>query len=91
MQMRNSRLTAVMVAVALIAGIAGTNRALTVDAGGERDRDKTGTSQGRVDRSELETTQPAILMAGGDSATERAGLWPLCFLSLSLREPTAQT
>ncbi len=40
------------------------------------DRDKTGTSEGRISRCDSQTKPPAGVTAGGSSVTERQGFEP---------------
>ncbi len=65
----------VVVALAVLVGATGMYRFNRLDAGDVviADRDKTGTSQGRIEQDVPQTTPPAVLTAGGRFAAEREG------------------
>ena len=72
----------VMLAVTVLASATGMHRHSRPDTGSDisADRDKSGTSQGRIGQHAPQTTPPAVLTAGGRFAAEREGFEP------SLRE-----
>lgn len=71
-----SKCVPVLVALAVFAGAAGVYPPASDDGifpcpAGRGDRDKTGTSRGRVAAGLPQTTPPAVLTAGGGKPAER--------------------
>ncbi|MDB5356906.1 MAG: hypothetical protein JWN24_3359 [Phycisphaerales bacterium] len=73
----HSQLISLMVALGLLGNAAGIGRTIDRSAASVMPgRDKTGTSEGRVEGTILQTTSPAGVMAGHRIITEREGFEP---------------
>ena len=74
---RVSKVIQVVVALAVLLGAAGAQRPWrTGAAAAATDRDKTGTSQGRVEQCRSQTQPHAAFAAGGALESERVGIEP---------------